>query len=67
MTLETRRLRDVIEVFKICKGLDNHKLEYERFFTVNNSGTRGHELTVFKPRCRLNYKTFAFSHRMVDI
>jgi ribonucleases P/MRP protein subunit RPP40 len=64
--LEIRRLRgDLIEVFKILKGLD--KLECERFFKVNTSGTRGHQLKLFKPRCRLNYKKFAFSLRVFDI
>ena len=64
-TLETRRLRgDLIEVFKIFKGFD--KLEPERFFMVNDSGTRGHDLKLFKPRCRLDCKKFAFSHRVVD-
>jgi ribonucleases P/MRP protein subunit RPP40 len=65
-TLETRRRRgDLIEVFKIFKGLD--KLESERFFTVSTSGTRGHELKLIKPRCRINYTKFAFSHRVADI
>jgi hypothetical protein len=65
-TLETRRLRrDLIEVFKIVRRLD--KLESERLFTVNTSGTRGHELKLFKARCRLNYKKFTFLHRVVDI
>lgn len=61
--LDTRWLRgDLTEAFKIFEGLD--KLQSERFFTVNNNGTRSHELKLFKPRCRLNY---AFSHRIVDI
>jgi hypothetical protein len=48
MTVETRQLSgDLIEVFKIFKGLE--KLESERFFTVNTSGSRGHELKLFKP------------------
>jgi hypothetical protein len=65
-TLETRRLiGDSIQVFKIFKGLD--KLESERLFTVNNGDTRGHEVNLFKSRCRLNCKKFAFTHRVVEI
>ena len=41
-TLETRRLHgDLIEVFKIFKGLDN--VTYTDFFTLSDTGLRGHE------------------------
>ena len=53
-TLEGTRLRgDLIQVFKLLKGLD--QINYNNFFVldVNTSG-RGHTLKVAKPRARLN-------------
>jgi len=41
-TLETRRLRgDLIEVYKVFKGLDDVKPN--DFFTMSSTGLRGHE------------------------
>jgi len=41
-TLETRRLcRDLIEVFKMFKGLDDVKPA--DFFTMSSTGLRGHK------------------------
>ena len=46
-TLETRRLRgDLIEVFKIFKGFDN--VTYADFFTLSDTGLRGHEYKLNK-------------------
>src|SRR5437870_11203043 len=55
-TLEERRTRgDLIEVFKMIKGLN--KTDYKRFFTiVPNNVTRGHELKIVKGRSRLNIR-----------
>ena len=65
-TLETRRIRgDLIEVFKIMKGLD--KVEEHHFFDRAVGSTRGHDLKLNKPRCRLNCRKFCFSHRVVDL
>ena len=65
MTLEKRRLRaDLIEVFRIFKGFD--KIEATKLFKINSGGTRGHELKLNKPRCRLDYRKFTVSHRVVD-
>ena len=38
-SLKTRRLRDLIEVFKIFKGFDN--IKYTQFFTVLDTGPGG--------------------------
>ena len=58
-TLETRRIRgDLIEVFKILKGFDN--VEEKRFFVRAEGCTRGHDLKLVKPSCRLDCRKFAF-------
>ena len=66
-TLETRRIRgDLIEVFKIMKGFD--KVEEQHFFNrAVGMRTRGHDLKLSKPRCRLDCRKFCFSHRVVDL
>lgn len=65
-TLETRRVRgDLIEVFKILKGVVN--VESKIFFNVVESGTRGHSLKLFKPGCRLDVRKYFFSHRVIEV
>jgi len=45
-TLETRRLRgELIQVFKIFKGLDN--VQHSDFFTMADTELRGPELKVY--------------------
>ena len=51
-TLETRRLRDQIEVFKILNGYEIF------FFTVNEERTREHGVTLAKKQCRLDIRQF---------
>ena len=52
-TLETRRLRgDLIQVFKIFKGLDN--VQHSDFFIMADTELRGHELKVYKPQIHLD-------------
>ena len=64
-TLETRRLRgDLIETFKILRGFEN--VDASRYFIRAHSVTRGHELKLVKPACRLDCRKFFFSHRVVD-
>jgi len=54
-TLETSRLRgDLIEVFKIFKGLDDVKPT--DFFTMSSTGLRGHELKLYKPQAHLDIR-----------
>jgi ribonuclease P/MRP protein subunit RPP40 len=65
-TLETRRVRgDLIEVFKIMKGLED--VNKEKFFTTDKGCTRGHELKLYKPNCRLDCRKYAFSHRIINM
>lgn len=65
-TLEERRTRgDLIEVFKMIKGLN--KTDYTRFFTLaTNNRTRGHRLKIVKNRSRLNIRKNFFSQRVVN-
>jgi hypothetical protein len=65
-TLETRRLRgDLIEVFKILRGIDN--VDERLFFSRAISHTRGHDLKLYKQGCRLDCRKFCFSHRVVEV
>jgi ribonuclease P/MRP protein subunit RPP40 len=65
-TLETRRVRgDLIEVFKIMKGLED--VNKDKFFTMHTGCTRGHELKLFKPSCHPDCRNYAFSNRIINM
>ena len=56
-TLETRRLRDQIEVFKTLNGYEN--IDRNIVFTVKEKRrTRGHGVTLAKKQCRLDIIIF---------
>ena len=65
-SLEERRNRaDLIEVFKLCKGLTSIPLE--RFFDLDTGGrTRGHSLKLRKPSCHTNVRKYFFSIRVIN-
>jgi hypothetical protein len=65
-TLEERRTRgDLIEVFKMIKGLN--KTDYRNFFTLaQNARTRGHRFKLLKKRSRLDIRKHFFSQRVVN-
>ena len=64
-TLETRRLRgDLIEVFKIVKGVDN--VNFRNFFHLSTTGLRGHSLKIFKPSFKHDVGKYTFSDRVID-
>ena len=64
-TLETRRLEgDLIEVFKIFKGLDKLNIIYH--FEVRTAVTRGHALTLVKKGSHLDCTKFCFPFRIVN-
>ena len=64
--LENRRRRgDLIEVFKIVKGLVN--VAPDTFFHMSNRQSRGHRFKLEKPRARLEIRKHCFSHRVVDV
>jgi ribonuclease P/MRP protein subunit RPP40 len=65
-TLETRRIRgDLIEVFKILKGMEDVKKE--KFFTKEKGCTRVHELKVVKSNCHLDCRKYAFSNKVINM
>ena len=66
---EVRRKRgDLIETFKILNKLED--INHEKFFTMSshNTGTRGHNLKVFKKRLTkgLEIRKHFFSQRVVS-
>ena len=64
-TLETRRLRDQIEVFKIYNGYEN--IDRNMFFSFKkDSRTRGHEVKLVKDQCRSDIRKYSFSQRTIN-
>jgi len=65
-SLEERRNRaDLIEVFKIVKGLSSVPLN--RFFTLShNEKTRGHHYKLIKTHCTNDVRKYFFSVRVVN-
>ena len=63
--LEGRRMRDdLIQVFKLLKGLD--QINYNNFFVLDvNTSRRDRTLKVVKPSVRLNIWLHSFSHRVL--
>jgi len=65
-TLEERRnSTDLIELFKIYKGLSGIKIE-SMFEPSTDSRTRGHSLKLMKHRSRLDLRKYFFSERVVN-
>ena len=67
VTLEAQRTRaDIIEVFKIMKGLE--VLNSEDFFEMEvDKRTRGHTLKILKRGARLDCRKYSFSQSVVII
>ena len=77
-TLEERRNRaDLLEVFKMYKGLEVFKMykglsatPFNDFFVLQPATrTRGHRPTakLVKNRCRLDFRQHFFSERVIDL
>ena len=67
-TLRSRRTRgDMIQVFKMFKGIDN--LDATKFFSCYSPTyvTRGHALKLKKSRCHLDVRKYYFTNRVVNI
>jgi hypothetical protein len=67
--LEKRRARgDLIQVFKIIKGID--KVDYRIFFQIavtdRSHMTRGHNLKIIKVGCKYDFRKHFFSQRVVN-
>ena len=64
-TLDTRRLRDQIEVFKLLNGYED--VDRNMFFKLKEgSRTRGHKAALVKEQCRLDMRKYSFSLRMIN-
>ena len=65
-SLEERRNRaDIIEVYKILKGLTT-TIPQSLFELSNESRTRGHSLKLAKHRCNSDLRRFFFSERVIE-
>jgi hypothetical protein len=64
-TLEERRKRgDLIETFKMVKGLND--VDYTKFFQISaHNKTRGNSLKLEKKQCRNNIRQSFFSQRII--
>ena len=61
-SLKYIRLRgDKILVFTLFNNSNDNK-----FFTLNNSTTRGHNLKLYKNHCKSTLRKHSFSNRIVD-
>ena len=64
-TLQDRGLRgDLIQIFKLLKGLDN--VSYTNFVVIDSNNSRRGHLKLLKPRARLDVRMHSFSHRVVN-
>ena len=64
-SLEERRQRgDMIEVFKIMKGLEN--IDANTFFQRNENIRRGHNYTLYKKQCSKDIRKYFFSQRVIN-
>ena len=59
-----RRRGDIIQCFKIIRGLDD--IPCERFFTFAESRTRGQCYKLVKPRCETSFRLRSFSQRVIS-
>ena len=66
VSLEKRRVRgDLIQVFKIIKGID--KVSLNKIFTMSGgSSTRGNRFKLSKKRSRVEFRRNSFSQRVVN-
>ena len=66
ISLEERQTRgDLIQVFKLIKGIDN--VDYREFFQLaDGNRTRGHSFKIIKVRSKLQIRINFFSQRVVN-
>ena len=64
-SLHYRRMRgDLIEVFKIYKGID--KLDFGKLFTINMNPTRGHSCKLVKKFTKKLFRQSFFTNRVIN-
>jgi len=65
-TLETHGLRrDIVAVFKNFLEFEN--VSYNTYFTLSQSGLRGHSYKLYKSNFRPSTRKFSFSVRVINI
>jgi len=53
-------------VFKIFKGFDDIKHRPTQFFTMSDTGLRGHKFKISKPQVHLDIRKYFFSIRVIE-
>ena len=67
-SLAYRRIRaDILQLYRILKGIDNNINPIELFELDTNELTRGHSLRINKIRCLTSKKLHSFPHRAIHI
>ena len=67
-TLKFRRIRgDLIETFKIVKGIYDPKVTQGLFHEAKANKTRGNEYKLEKTHCRRDVRKYSFTQRVVNI
>ena len=59
-----RRRMDMIQTFRILKGVDN--MNSTDFFELSERQSRGHSLKLVKKKSHLNIRKYTFSNRIFD-
>ena len=62
--LYRRRRADLVQVFKIIKGIDD--IPIDGFFQISESTTRGQSFKIFKPRSQKSIRQNSFLVRIVE-
>ncbi len=65
-TLACRRIRDMIERYKILIGIYDGDVCGDLFSMSRDAGTRGHCKKLYKRRSRLNNRKYTFRNRVVN-
>jgi len=63
---ERRNRQDLIEVFKMAKGMTRIRLQELFMLEENTKGTRGHSLKLAKMRCTHDCWRHFFSNRVIN-
>ena len=66
-SLQFRRLRgDLIQMYNMLQNKDNNQ-DYKYFFDINENNTRGHNLKLTKPQCKIEIRKNSFALRHINI